>query len=617
MPSQEPARSPARRQPLPDRSSSSQSLSRETAATGNLLNTHRGSSTRLHKTHAVGQGRHAHARVPSHGKGLNKLSKLGPGPAIEETANARHHARSASQTPSTSPGALSNKRNSSAISLSRPSSKGSIKRNASHPALSRNGTVVKLGNQPKSEKEQTKDFSKKGTDDAPIRGMPQFEFGDDGQEDDWTEDSSSQSPATTRTHSRPKTPVTPNPKELPTPDEPPERISPRLPDSPPASPPSKNLTAENLNGSAVDQNHYHKEESPYRPPDAQAVSRLLRRNEHKGATPQASNISASITPQRAGSPSLSNSQASTVMVEPSLPADGISRFLSGTTSIAGSGTPGSMTQSQHTLANIYRTQQHPISTDEHRPGSSSKIDARRVKSAANLSKPQKNRESLTPPKSPGVDHDIRSRPQSSQSKQPFHPSPFESARGANPAAGKSYTQLKLNLDRQASSREPPLSSHPLLNKHGSMLNMAGTISSNAKDLEERIKRQYNQARKDVNHSRKYFPDVITSKIPEKAVKRHQAEKEQEGRIRDRGKKDGGSASGSSAETARSLRHLSAASEAARSRGRVRFEVGSRSSEDYGRDRRNSGDEPAERDGVDGLLRRMWNASEALIEEGSD
>ena len=616
MPSQEPARSPARRQPLPDRTLSSQSISRDPLPAGHLLNTHKGSSTKLHKAHAVGQSRHGHGRVPSHGKGLNKLSKLGPGNAGDDTGDVKYHSRSASHTPSTSPGELANKRNSSNISLHGPYSKGPMKRNASHPALSRNTSTAKFGNQPKSQKAQTKkNLLKKGTDDAPALGAARFEVGDEAQDDDWTEDSSSQSPATARTQSRPKTPVTPNPRELPTPGEPPEQRSPQLPASPPDSPPLDGSTIANKSDTRVRLNGDSGRENSYsHPPDAEAVtSRLLSRNNAHAPMPQASNLSANITPQHMGSPNLSYSQASTIINEPSLPPDGISRFLPGTNSNSGSATPGSVSQLQQNLANIDRKSNRPSSPID--PASANKKDARRVKSAANLTHIRlSNGENMTPPKSPQADQ--KSQKKSSQTKHPYMPSPFESARGINPSAGKSYTQLKLDLDREAVSRDPPISSHPLLMNQGSMLNMAGTISSNASDMEKRLKRQYAQAQRDVNNSRKYYADVITGKIPEKAVRRYQLDKDKERRGRDKGKKDSGSGGGSSADTAKTVGPISGTSEETQSRGRVKFEVGSKSFEDRAKDR------PVRRDGVanegvDGLLRRMWMAPEPKEEDEGD
>ena len=612
MAPQEPARSPARRPQFTDRPLSSQSLSKGSPSAGQLSNTQKGSSTRLHKTHAVGHSRYGHTRVPSHGKGLNKLSKLGPHNTSEDTGRMTHQARSPSPTPPTSPDNLSSKRNSSALSLGRPSSKGNIKRNTSHGALSRNGSSTKLGNQPKSGKAQTKiDLLKTGTNDAPLRGIAQFEVGDDAQNEEWTEDSSSQSPATMRTNSRPKTPVTPVPQEPPTPDEPPALKSPNLPASPPESPRLEGPALQNPKSRQEGNDDQHHKNSYSHPPDAVAVTnRLLNRHGSHTSAPQTSNISANITPHHVGSPSISHSQGSTIISEPSMPADGISRFISTTTSNSGSETPGSISQLQQNLAYLERDHRRPSSpTDQ---SVANVADARRVKSAANLTHKRlsSGQTNISPPKSPHLDQESRKqyRPPP-PTKQPYLPSPFESARGADPSAGKSLTQLKLNLDREAASRDPPIATHPLLMNHGSMLNMAGTISVSIGDVDKRLRRQYAQAQRDVRSCRKYYPDIIKATIPEKAIRRHQKiDRGKERRGRDKPTREAtSSGGGSSAETAKTSKRSSAISESTQGRGRVRFEIGARSFED---ERELGEDAEGTRDGgLEGLLQRMWGAPE--------
>ena len=617
MPYQEPARSPARRQIPPDRTPPSHSVSRDPLYPEHLLNTHKGSSTKLHKAHAVGQGRHGHNRVPSYGKGLNKLSKLGAGNTGEEVRQIRHHSRSASNTPPASPGNLSHKRNNSSISLQRPSSKGSMKRNSSHSAPSRNDSASKLGNQPKSEKAQIKiNLMKKGTDDAPITGMARFEVGDEAQDDEWTEDSSSQSPVTNRTDSRPKTPVTLTPKELPTPDEPSERRSPTLPDSPPDSPPSNHSPPADRTADSRTKMNMNRENSYSHPPDANAVTnRLLNRNEVHVSATQTSTGSANITPH-VGSSELSHSQASTIINEPSLLADGISRFLSSANSNSGSATPGSVSQLQQNIMNIDRDDIR-LSSPKNSASLTSKGEARRVKSAANLTHERLNNgENISPPRSPQTDRRPLPQKRRSRINQSYMPSPFESARGADPSAGKSYTQLKLNLDREAVSRDPPLSSHPLLINQGSILNMAGTISANASDMEKRLRRQYSQAQKDVKNSRRYYPTVVAGKISEKPIRRYQLERERIKKGQEKEKRDPGSSAGSPAEATKTMESLSHTPRGMQPRGRVRFEVGTRSFEDNHTNRpeisRGDG-----HDSVEGLLKRMWIAPEPKEEDEGD
>lgn len=574
--------------------------------------------------------------MPSYGKGLNKLTKLTSIHPAEDSGNAKHHSRSASHTPSISPSALAGKRNSSTTTLNRPSSKGSIKKNASHPNLSHNAPAAKFGNKQKSEKAQIKkSLLKKGTNDAPLQGMARFELGDMddiAHDDDWT-DSGSQSPVIKRTNSRPKTPTTVAPKELPTPDEPPEPRSPRLPDSPPESPRSdgeRDGSTLQIGKTRPEVNGTHRNNNTFsHPPDVQAVTnRLISRNGTQAIPTTTSNVSANITPQHVGSPNIGHSNGFANLNQPSMPSDGISRFLSGSKSTSGTGTPGSVSQLQQNLASFDRSSHHSSSPDDKASASKTKADARRAKSAIDLTNGQiRNRDGPVPEKSPSLESTTEPRASLKPKFLQSHlPSPFESARGANPRAGKSYTQLKLNLDREAVSREPPISKHPVLmnvNKGGSVLNMASSIPSSATEMEKRIKRQYAQAQKDVSNSKKYYPDAIVGKIPGRAVRRHEmSERGKERRGRDKGKRDGNTinedtASGSPQTDGVKSASSNGADEAAAARnGKVRFEVGgARSPDELTRDGGGRlGPDVADDEGVHGMLRRMWMAPEPRVEE---
>jgi len=570
MPAHESSQSPARRPQVIDRPSSSQSVSKGSPTAGHLSKSHKGSSTRLHKPHAVGHSRHPHGRVPSHGKGLNKLSKLGPGNPAEDVGNAKQHTRSASHTPSTSPVTSDFKRNGSNTSLTRSGSRVSMKRNASH------GSTTKLGNPAKSQKAQIKmNLNKKGTDDAPIRGTANFEIGDEEQDEEWTEDSSSMSPATTRNGSRPKTPI---PRDPPSPDGPSERASQNLPHSPPESL-SSNDTEPRLDSAKVrGQNKddaQHSVPSYSHPPDAEAViHRLLNRSGHYAAIPKTSNIFASITPPvKVGSPGL----GSTLVNEQSMPADGISHFLPNTASNSGSATPNSISHLQSNL-HLDRPHHRPLTPTDPPPKSTS----RRVKSAANLTQPRENYSPPTP-----------------KSTKP-QPSPFESARGADPSAGISLTQLKLDLQRRSTQRDTPSSTHPLLNQ-GAMLNMTGALS--ATDMAGRLRRQYSEAARDVDGGRKYYPDLIMRKLPDRRAQEHGLSGRDSGRGRGTPKL-GVSASSVGAGS------VGSDDGKAQGRGRVRFDVGGRSVEDLASERASEDRE----EGVEGLLRRMWLAPGAREEE---
>ena len=523
--------------------SSSQNLSKGSPTAGHLSKSHKGTSAKLHKAHALGHGRHPHPRVPSYGKGLHKLSKLGQGEVGEGTGHAKHHTRSASYTPTGSPTSQHVQRNSSQLSLPRTGSKVSMKRNVS------NLSMTKLGNQPKSEKAQTKNnLRKKGTDDAPLKGSARFSIGDDGQEDDWEEASSSQSPHTTR-HS-PVGRKTPQLEDPPSPDEPVPRSPSNLPHSPPQSPPT--------NPSAFvhrTKDHSPKKASKYSHPlDGDEVShRLLDRSKHN-AGPKMSTISATVTPNGStGSPAFSHNHDPNLPKEPSMPADGISRFLSGST------TPSSISHLQSTLAHIsHKDQSSPQRSASPADSSPGKPDARRVKSAANLTHPRLNHggfsSSNSPPKAeqPFPKNAIKS------TKKP-HISPYESARGADPKAGKSLTQLKLDLQRMSTLHDTPSSSHPLMFQHGSVVGIQN-LNAGSGEMAARLARQYQQAEREYRNARRFYPDLLVGQGISKKVS-------------EKTKKKADSLKGKGVKTPISGTSLGSSAERSSGRGRARFEVG--------------------------------------------
>ena len=582
--------SPGRRPQLHERASSSTSISKGSPNTGPLSKSHnKGSSTKLHKAHAVGHGRHPYGRVPSHGKGLHKLSKLNPGDGGESAGHLRHHARSASHTPTASPTAQNFKRNGSNVSLTRIGSRLSIKKNKSEVTVRPNSSSIKLGNQSKGEKAHTKNnLRKKGDDDGPVKGQASFEVGDEGPENgDWTEESSSQSPKSTRHSSvRRKTSHLEDP---PSPDEPAETSPRNLPQSPPQSPPN-NPSA--FIDHAQAQNH-HRDRSPYsHPADADDVThRLLNRSNHSAA-PKTSNVSATVTPNGSnGSPAFIHSRDSTFGNKDSMPADGISRFLNGTGSNSGSATPGSVSHLQHNLAHLTHTTHHD------RPGSPSdssstvKAHARKVKSAANLSHPQlSNGESSSAspptPKNPNSKNTVK------PSKE-TRVSPFESARGADPTKGKSLTQLKLDLQRMSTQRDPPSDQHPLL-QHGSGFGIQN-LSAGSKEMEARQARQWTQARFECANARRFYPDMLAGSLKKQVVQSKLDGRKLDGQKKLDGKKMPDGHRGKGVKTP-----VENGGETAQGRGRVRFEVGKGSPESV--DEHEDGEVDG---GVEGLLRRMW------------
>ncbi len=578
--------SPARRPQLNERASSSASLSKGSPNPGHLSKSHgKGSSTKLHKAHAVGHARHPYGRVPSHGKGLHKLSKLGPGEAGE--AAARHHTRSVSHTPTASPTTQNFKRNVSNVTLPRVGSKASMKKNKSEVSLVRNVSSTKLGNQSKGEKAQIKNsLRKKGDDDDPVKGQPSFEVGDEDQEpDDWTEESSSQSPQATRHTSVGR--KTPQLEDPPSPDEPAEPSPPNLPQSPPQSPPNNPSAFVNH---AKEQDH-HRDRSPYSyPPNADDVThRLLNRSTHNAA-PKTSNVSATVTPNgSSGSPAFVHSQDSTFGNKDSMPPDGISRFLGGTDSNSGSGTPGSISHLQHNLAHSNQPG-HQVSPSD--SSSAIKGTARKVRSAANLTHPRLSNgesNSISPPT-----------PKYPNSKNQVKPpketriSPFESARGADPTKGKSLTQLKLDLQRMSTQRDPPSDQHPLL-QHGSGFGIQN-LSAGSKEMEARQARQWTQARVECANARRFYPDMLVRSLKKPGVRSKREGRRLDGRKKLDGRKVPDGHRGKSIKTL-----VGSAGEVAQGRGRVRFEVGKGSPESV----EDNEDDRAMDEGVEGLLRRMW------------
>lgn len=465
-----------------------------------------------------------------------------------------------------------------------------MKKNKSEVSLVRNISSTKFGNQSKGEKAQTKNsLRKKGDHDGPVKGQASFEMGDEDQEhDDWTEGSNSMSPNITRHSSAGHKP--PQLEDPPSPDEPAEPSPMNLPQSPPLSPPDNSLTFVD-HTKVQDQ---HRDRSPYSyPPNADDVThRLLNRSSHNAA-PKTSAVSATVTPNgSSGSPAFVHSQDSTFGNKDSMPVDGISRFLGGTGSNSGSATPGSVSNLQNNLAHLNHTIQHD------RPGSPSdsspaaKASARQVKSAANLSHPQlSNGESSSA--SPPI-------PKYATTKNHVKPpketrvSPFESARGADPTKGKSLTQLKLDLQRMSTQRDPPSDQHPLL-QQGSGFGIQN-LSAGSKEMEARQARQWTQARVECANATRFYPDLLARSLKKPVVQSRLEGRRQDWRKKLEGKKVPDGHRGKSIKTS-----VGSTGDAAQGRGRVRFEVGKGSPESL----EEHEEDGMVEEGVEGLLRRMW------------
>ena len=432
--------SPAKRPSSIERSSSSQSVSRASLSGNAPSTSHKASTHKPFKAHAVGHNRLPHTRVPSYGKGLHKLTKIDAngGDGLVST-----HSRSKARTESTSPLPHQNfKRNSSTGALPRTKSKVSVKKNSSELSLKRNGSTAHLGRVVRL------DSTSRAT--RALNGKPKsakFSVGSDGHDDDqeeeedeeWTEDTNSHSsPATTRNHtrqsslglnqSRPRTP--------PTVDAAIDRPYTDTSHQPPQTPPESPSQASNKRSSHRQQSSHTEHQFP----DADALTkRLLQRRSSHNPAPQMSSVSATATPTGTHSPhSTTQSQ-----IEPSMPSDGISRFLSNGGSCSGSATPGSLTQLHSTLSHLNHNNINHLQPSTSDPQPSSSFEpARRVKSTSHLTGAPTS--TSPPPPSSTTRPSSRS---SSQRQTPHYPSALDRKDPSQP----SRTQLKLELQRQQSS----------------------------------------------------------------------------------------------------------------------------------------------------------------------
>lgn len=507
---------------------------------------------------------------------MTKLTPIHPANApTKNSTNTKSQSRSASPT------SQQVKRNSSNVSLPKVGSKTSFKKNSSNGSLKRDGSTAKLNHPAKV---CLRPNSRHGSSqNLPLRGKAQFSVGsddddkdDDDDEDDddddaWVEASSSQSPSTTR-HS-PNNSKTLQLEDPPSPDGPAGRTPPVLPHSPPQSPPTngakfpKHPPAERLPDLSAQYSH---------PPDAEIVThRLLNRHKPHNVPPQMSTISATITPSSSnGSPGFVHVHESTLTSDPSMPADGISRFLHPTGSSSGSATPGSIFQLQSTLAaNHHRNllHRHPLSPSSSSPPVKGTLEASgRAKSAGTLGQPLSGGEnqSASPPFTP-IPKNTRA-------------SPFKSA-GEPREAGMSLTQLKLDLQRISTNREPghpPAVQPPLGGKHGAH------VAVNGERSEERRIRQWEQAGLEFRNGRR-FNNMVASGVG-RLEKRREKTKVLARAEREDTRNTGAERNGA----------VGRGAGPSGSRGRVRFEVGNREVEE-------EEDEEDEGGGLQGLLKRMW------------
>lgn len=580
-----------RRSQLNERTLSSQSVSRASPTAGQASKAP--PQKKQHMAHAVGHHRHSHTKISSYGKNLNKLSKLTAVQSADERALHKQHAKTHSRNLSSSPTPTHIKRNSSNGSLTRTGSKVSMQRDPSTTSLKRNTSAGRIAGA--AESHLGPNLRNGSSGDFPARGRAKFSIGDEDQEEEWVPASGSQSPDIPKQGS-----IAPKPPQLeepPSPDDPQGPSPPVLPHSPPQSPPARGSEIANQTSA---NNHRHASAPAFHPPHPKAVThRLLSRHRPHNAAPQMSSISATVTPSgSSGSPAFSHAQ-DTGLSDPSMPADGISRFLNPTGSASGSVTPGSISQIQSALAGIRRTHQHDRGSHPLSSGSSPVAEnleaTRRAKSTGNLSTPNDTSassgiaQSVSPPQVPTPTN--------------TRASPFKSANEPREAA-RSLTQLKLDLQRISSNREPtqPPSVHPPSAMIHGVYAMAGMASAVSGELSaERRIRQYEQAGLEFRNARR-FNNMLSSgmaRIEKRRDKKKTTSK--------------GGAGGTERDEENKIRAAPGITAGVKPpairRGRVRFEVGRKEAEAEGEDEEEEdeggGGEGGAGGGLQGLLKRIW------------
>ncbi|MCJ1380130.1 hypothetical protein MMC17_003233 [Xylographa soralifera] len=540
------------------RTSSAQSLARESPSGGLPSTSHKAPAHKLHRAHTSTLGRLPHARNPSYGKNLNKLTKLNATHGGEEGGVTRNQSKQKLYTPSTSPSTKDIRRNSSNVSLPRVTSKTSVKRNSSNVSLKRNGSsttqLSKIGRPTTPlRNSHTKSKTKQNTS---ANATGNFSVGsDEDQDEDWTEESNSQSPSTTRQSSegartRPGSP----PRD--------QLIIQRqaaLPDSPPESPATTSSTE------AAPESLHNQVAAPYsnfsstRPPDADAVtSRLLRHHASQKLQPQLSSISATGTPGTHTPPIYAANE--TPSTDPSMPADGVSRFLNHNAASGSSG--GSVAHLHSALSALQNpTPSHNTRTRSPSPNPSTVATdpVRRAKSTGNL-----NPASTTP-----------NTTESSKRAPPSYSIDPRSTRraGGNTAAKQELWRTQVNIESPA-----PHAGQGLAIRGASGLQ--GMLGS-----EERRIRLWERAEGEMGYLRRFRNPVLEGLGRVLGGKGKGTRKKVDGveRDRERGRtKDG-----------REGRPASQKGE----RRSVRFEAGG--------DGAGGGEE-----GVEGILRRLWEGEEA-------
>lgn len=397
--------------------------------------------------------------------------------------------------------------------MQRHASTTGIIRNRSHTALKKNhssGHLSRTGSHKNITKAARADIKRShahpakrhsSPDIAPAHPTVRFDVGDeegvdDGNDDGWTEESASQSPTTTRSHTRQNSAIFEPPPD-PSAEAPATRTSEsgkdgeredtqeQAPHSPPpkSQPDSKHAEqgrAAHINGASS----YHSSKVP----DADAItSRLLQRNNPHNAPPKISSVSATAVPDSHDTRQLSQSQGST---HPETPGRNlVSRFIDEEED----GTPRDSS---------FLPQRSPPKRDE---GSSDSDAMRRNRSAPNMAAAAAS----------------ASAPQQSSAR------PSRTAGTTTPDLHPSRTQQKLWLQRASSNIEPQKLVPAILPRTGGpqilspSINYAGAAEGR---IDPRLQRQFDQAALEYKVVRRYrnpVADAIVrlAEIPGSARKR--------------------------------------------------------------------------------------------------
>ncbi|MCJ1395653.1 hypothetical protein MMC18_008858 [Xylographa bjoerkii] len=537
------------------RTSSAQSLSRGSPSGGLSSTSHKAPAHKLHRAHTSTLGRLPHTRNPSYGKNLNKLTKLNATYGGDEDGGVRNQSRQKLHTPSTSPSTKDIRRNGSNVSLPRVTSRTSVKRNSSNVSLKRNGSsATQLGKTGRPTTPLRNSHTKsKPKHNTPANSTRDFSVGsDEDQDEDWTEESNSQSPSTTRQSSegartRPGSP--PHDQLI-------NQRQAALPDSPPESP------ATISSSEAPPETPRNQQAAPYtnhlsaHPPDADAVtSRLLRHHASHKLQPQLSSISATGTPGTHTPPIYPSNE--TPSTDPSMPADGVSRFLNH--NIASGSSGGSIAHLHSALSALQSpAPTHNTRTRSPSPSAKPSIIAadpvRRAKSTGNLNSASTAPNTIEPAKRAPPSYSID--PRSTRRA------------GGNTAAKQELWRTQVNIESPASHTGPGLAIRGASGLQG----MLGT--------EERRIRLWERAEGEMGYLRRFRNPVLegVGRVVGGKGKGRRRKADDGERDKERGRaKDG-----------REGRPASQKGE----RRSVRFEVG--------------GDGAGgEEDVVEGILRRLW------------